>query len=556
MDGVKNKIVFSFIFPLLLIVGARVYAQEKMSSNVALIVQDLKDKEGKYYKDKDVINSIRVRHKMVTQYSKYLSKKEKGVWNIKLGESYYEIGGYLLAIDHFKLGLTKGVKRLDSYTNARLGSCYIELNQLDSAITRYKMAVQFADNPESRMQQLNSLGYVYFLSGNLKEANKSYSQALNYFSSNKIDSIQYYIVQSNLGSVSMTNSDDASAIYAFNKCLSWVLKQKEHDWFEFEVRGKLIDVLVKKGDCELANEHVGQIRRLMAQNESISKVKGLEFCVRWASSCGDKSTLVKFVNEKRKSDEIALKIKHANLLIVEKLQRNMLKRQIALANSNARYKTSEAALLAVSNSRLSIVFVISGVGFLVVIGGLIWIVILNKRKQKRRLLFEQLEKELLADREKMMLLEVEVTKEKLENKKLELKQILSSTNNQFSILEEVQKKLKLIASKENDVSDDLKQVNAFISSRSSADQISEIIRDNYNDLGINFKEIIQEKYSSLSESELDLLVLIRIGLSNKEMAQLKNVEPSSIRMFKYRIKQKLNLSKDTSLKSFVDQNIG
>jgi DNA-binding NarL/FixJ family response regulator len=234
----------------------------------------------------------------------------------------------------------------------------------------------------------------------------------------------------------------------------------------------------------------------------------------------------------------------------------MLKRQIALANSNARYKTSEAALLAVSNSRLSIVFIISGVGFLVVIGGLIWIVILNKRKQKRRLLFEQLEKELLADREKMMLLEVEVTKEKLENKKLELKQILSSTNNQFSILEEVQKKLKLIASKENDVSDDLKQVNAFISSRSSADQISEIIRDNYNDLGINFKEIIQEKYSSLSESELDLLVLIRIGLSNKEMAQLKNVEPSSIRMFKYRIKQKLNLSKDTSLKSFVDQNIG
>lgn len=42
-------------------------------------------------------------------------------------------------------------------------------------------------------------------------------------------------------------------------------------------------------------------------------------------------------------------------------------------------------------------------------------------------------------------------------------------------------------------------------------------------------------------------------LSTKEIASQMNVEPKSIRMARYRIKQKLNLGKDEDLDQFIQQ---
>ena len=43
-------------------------------------------------------------------------------------------------------------------------------------------------------------------------------------------------------------------------------------------------------------------------------------------------------------------------------------------------------------------------------------------------------------------------------------------------------------------------------------------------------------------------------VSNKEMASQMNVEPKSIRMARYRIKQKLELSKDEDLDVYIQQS--
>ena len=74
-----------------------------------------------------------------------------------------------------------------------------------------------------------------------------------------------------------------------------------------------------------------------------------------------------------------------------------------------------------------------------------------------------------------------------------------------------------------------------------------------------FKEVnpkFFEKINELSEGKLTKLdkkycAYLYLNLSNKEIATIFNVEPKSVRMKKYRIKQKLNLDKTTDLEEFL-----
>lgn len=78
-----------------------------------------------------------------------------------------------------------------------------------------------------------------------------------------------------------------------------------------------------------------------------------------------------------------------------------------------------------------------------------------------------------------------------------------------------------------------------------------------------FQEIHPEFFTKLNElsgnklTPLDLryCAYIHLKLSSKDIASIFNIEPKSIRMTKYRIKQKLNLSKEQSLEDFLQNFI-
>jgi len=66
-----------------------------------------------------------------------------------------------------------------------------------------------------------------------------------------------------------------------------------------------------------------------------------------------------------------------------------------------------------------------------------------------------------------------------------------------------------------------------------------------------FMQKITEKYSNLSENEIRHLAYIKIGLSIKEVADLLGIEPNSVKIARYRIKQKLGMTKEDSLSEKV-----
>jgi phosphate/sulfate permease/DNA-binding CsgD family transcriptional regulator len=66
----------------------------------------------------------------------------------------------------------------------------------------------------------------------------------------------------------------------------------------------------------------------------------------------------------------------------------------------------------------------------------------------------------------------------------------------------------------------------------------------------NFINRMNQEFPDLTQLDKKLLILVRIGLSSKEIAPLMNISPKSVEISRYRLRKKLNLDKNTNLSDF------
>ena len=78
---------------------------------------------------------------------------------------------------------------------------------------------------------------------------------------------------------------------------------------------------------------------------------------------------------------------------------------------------------------------------------------------------------------------------------------------------------------------------------------------NFNDyfasVHINFYEKLSEMTTELSNHDKRICALLKLGLSNREISTILNIEAKSVSMLKYRIKKKLKLEEKVELTNFV-----
>jgi DNA-binding CsgD family transcriptional regulator len=68
-----------------------------------------------------------------------------------------------------------------------------------------------------------------------------------------------------------------------------------------------------------------------------------------------------------------------------------------------------------------------------------------------------------------------------------------------------------------------------------------------------FTKLQQTTSSTLSQLDMKYCAYMRMQLNTKEIAQMLNIEPKSIRMARYRLKKKLNLPEETDLINFISK---
>lgn len=98
-----------------------------------------------------------------------------------------------------------------------------------------------------------------------------------------------------------------------------------------------------------------------------------------------------------------------------------------------------------------------------------------------------------------------------------------------------------------------RQINRLISKSYETDQGYEDMKAEFAEIHLEFIAGLQQKAEKkLTRLDLKYCSYILMGHTNKEIAIKLNVDPKSIRMARYRIKQKLKLKKEESLDQFIN----
>ena len=80
-----------------------------------------------------------------------------------------------------------------------------------------------------------------------------------------------------------------------------------------------------------------------------------------------------------------------------------------------------------------------------------------------------------------------------------------------------------------------------------------LFQQNIEDVNQEFVTKLTREFPNLTQLEINLCGMIKIGLSIKEISAIRNVSPKSVEMSRYRLRKKLNLPKNVDLTRFLKE---
>ena len=186
--------------------------------------------------------------------------------------------------------------------------------------------------------------------------------------------------------------------------------------------------------------------------------------------------------------------------------------------------------------------------------------LLQKANEEAHLLSKLKEEEAMNAKLKTELSEKELQiaiQEKIltEQQKAKLQQELMTNNLQLDrkneVLKDIQEKLLSLKSEKPS---EIKSISKSIDKSLEIDVEFELLKTCLQNTNPIFFDTIQQKASgTLSKLDFKYCGYIKLGMSTKEIANHMNIEVQSMRMARYRIKQKLQLSRNDDLDDYIRQ---
>ena len=189
--------------------------------------------------------------------------------------------------------------------------------------------------------------------------------------------------------------------------------------------------------------------------------------------------------------------------------------------------------------------------------GIRWITqhYLDREISKKNRLFQQKEKERLAQLEHQEKLITQLRNEQLEadltHKSKELANASMLIINHEELLKELKGKIQQFVLEEKIQRSQGNTLIKLIDHNLSDDDQWEQFQNNFDLIHENFFMKLKEKYPALTPSDLRLSALLRLNYSSKEIAHMLNLTPRGVEAARYRLRKKLALDSDKNLVDFM-----
>ena len=177
----------------------------------------------------------------------------------------------------------------------------------------------------------------------------------------------------------------------------------------------------------------------------------------------------------------------------------------------------------------------------------------NERRWTEQLHFSEFQKALNDIEVNTIHLENDTLATRLEERKKELITYSLNIGQQRELLDSICKSIEKAVNEKDQkeknelLTNEITRIKQKMSFTTEAEKIYQDAEQSHNE----FLSRLLSKFPNLTNQEKRLLVLLRIGLSTKEIAPVLNISTKSVEIGRHRLRKKINLNKDENLIQFV-----
>lgn len=450
--------------------------------NKAIILKNL---GSVYYRKSDYSEGLSYYLKSKTLYEKLKDTANIGVLLLKEGMTYKYLEENKRAIKNYNESLKLAINIKDSTLIGRcyiaIGGSYKRMNEIDSSSLYYHKALKL-------FRKINN---------ELKISNVRNDLAVLYGMENQFDKA-LAIHLKNLDFIKQNHSKTNVSTTYFNISFScYKLKQ-------YDQALKYLDsshIIAKKEGFKYRLSRIAvQRSRVYAKKKQYQKA------------------YVNHVLYKRYSDSIF------NL----KKQKQIRELQLQHDFDNEKKELEIIAHKKELKSRLYGLLIVLILFFAVIIGYLVW----RDRIAHNKIMEDQFEKERLKK---------EVLSEKVKTSESELKNLIADNSMRLEFIKQLSKQIKKdkLSTGCKNVQDYANTLLFKLQQQIGTENKLSVLKDKINEVNQGFDTEIIQRFPSLTKTEREVCALLRLNLSIKEIASIRNSSIDSIKALRYRIRKKL-----------------
>jgi tetratricopeptide (TPR) repeat protein/DNA-binding CsgD family transcriptional regulator len=426
----------------------------------------------------------------------------------------------------FQLSEKYKIDKMLVFCSAGLGSVYIETNDWDLAKDYLEKALLIAEKNHYEKEipkLLNLMGIVYSKSSKLDSALYNFEKLLK-FGVERNDSQLIGFAYINTADVKMKTGRYDDAISLFKKALQITVLKKDIKTYAI-IHANLGESYLRQHQYKIALEYLtksntiaerqGYLSIMMTNYKNISEVYKASRDFELSLVNLELFTLFKdsILDDEKQRQLQNLKIKN---------QQEQTERKF----SELEQKTKIRNLLFIFALVISILFVV--------------ILVQRYRRIQLTIKVQEMEKSRMVtmiDRQNRDLVALSMN---LSQKK----QLISKVKDSIRGISKSSGKTARVV---------LNEIKSKFVSDTYIDGIWESFLKHFSDLNPVFFKDVQAKHPNLTKSDMKHCAYVKLNLSNKDVAVLNNVNPSSVQMARYRLKKKLKLKNDEDLSEYLSK---
>lgn len=486
----------------------------------------------------------------------------------KYADIYAAIDEYEDAIKLFKKNfqlLTRvGFKDAQSLEASFIAKMYLKANERAKAEEYYLKSLDIAEKNNIGFYTnlgYNNAGYFYTQIDDKEKAESYYllglKRLLNKDTLDASEKNHLYLLLGNLGSLYLQNNVKQDTAIQMLQADLWFNINYGNVLLGIGASVELVDYYIKKNwfkEAEILLNKVLNHERIIEykEMEEPEMVRFYRQLFVVYQNLGDKEKAFFYFQHYEKLSENYIKKKDVIRSGIEKsLLSNVLSGQLAMSKQQLEIMNTKNKYLTLQKRHTNQFFIMVIITMLIIS----LLIVLNSRK---RLLLSKIKKELAENNLRMERLKNETNQVEIQNKNKNLTDFAINISHQQDVIRDV--KTQLIDIKKNEQTTEesklqIRKLINFINSNLRVDNQRKDMHNNIENINHQFLTILSEKYPELTELDKYICGLIRLGLSNKDIANLRNVTYKAVRISRYRIRKKLNIEEDEDLTQFL-KNIG